>query len=84
MDMTGILLILIQILAVSVGAYLLLLERKYCKHCHWWSDTCAFIVFVIDLIPVTGIFTAIAGCADAASNIARELDNLKGEKDVRY
>lgn len=68
-------LIIAQIFAVGVSAYLLLLERKYCKHCDWWSDIGAWIFFIINLIPFIGLFTSIAGCVDYTRNIIDELDN---------
>lgn len=65
--------ILAQILAICVHTYLLLLEKKYCGHCDWWCNTGAIIFFVISLIPIVGLFTSIAGCADYTKNIIKEL-----------
>ena len=66
-----------QILAISVSTYLLLLERKYCKHLDWWWDGGAWLFFVISLIPVFGLFTSIAGCVDYTRNIVKELDKTQ-------
>lgn len=66
-------LIITQLLAVSVSTYLLLLERKYCRHRCWWWDMGAWIMFVTYLIPIVGILTSIVGCADCARNIVKEL-----------
>jgi hypothetical protein len=66
--------ILAQALAIFVHAHLLRLERKYCQHCDWWWDTGANINVVITLIPVLGLFPAIAGCVDYTRNILEELD----------
>lgn len=70
-------LIIAQILAICVSTYLLLLERKYCKHLDWWWDAGAWLFFVIDLIPFIGLLTSIAGCADYTRNIVKELDKEK-------
>lgn len=67
------LLIAIQILSVCVSTYLLLLERKYCNNSDWWWKPGFWMFFVISLIPVLGIFSSIAGCADYARNIIEEL-----------
>lgn len=73
--MVNIFLIITQLLAIYTGTYLLLLERKHCKNCYWWWDTGALIMFITYLIPFVGILTSIAGCADCARNIVKELDN---------
>lgn len=67
------LIILIQIAAVALDGYFLLLERKYCGHCDWWWDTGAWINFALTLIPVIGIFASMAGCVDYMHNITAEL-----------
>lgn len=72
-------LIFTQIMAICVSTYLLLLERKYCKHLDWWCDTGAWIFFVVNLIPFLGLLSSIAGCADYARNIVNELDKEKYE-----
>lgn len=72
--MINIFLIVAQILAVCVATYLLLLERKYCRNCDWWWNIGAWIIFVTYLIPIIGILFSIAGCADCARNIVKELD----------
>lgn len=64
-----------HILAICTNTYLLLLERKYCKHCYWWSDTGAVIMFAINLIPVIGLFSSIIGCENYVKNIIAELDD---------
>lgn len=70
-------LMIAQILAICVSTYLLLLERKYCKHCDWWWDTGAWIFFIVSLIPFVGLLSSIGGCADYAKNIINELDKEK-------
>ena len=70
-------LIVIHICAICVHTYLLLLERKYCKHLSWWWDPGAWIFFVLSLLPFIGIISSIVGCADYARNIIRELDKEK-------
>lgn len=68
-----VIIVLAQVLAVCVHAYLLWCEKKYCGHCDWWWDTGAIINIVISLIPILGLFTSIAGCADYMRNVAKEL-----------
>lgn len=77
MGLMVVFLIIAQILAICVSTYLLLLERKYCKHLDWWWDVGAWIFFVISLIPFVGLLTSIAGCADYTRNIVEELDKEK-------
>ena len=48
--MEVVIIVFAQILAISVHAYLLSLEKKYCGHCDWWWDTGAVIFFVLLLI----------------------------------
>ena len=72
-----IIIILAQILAICVHAYLLKCEQKYCGHCDWWWDGAAIFLFVVSFIPVLGLFTSIAGCADYMRNVTRELDKSK-------
>ena len=67
-------LIVAQIFAICVSAYLLLLERKYCQHLDWWYDTAAWLIFIINLLPFLGLITSIVECADCARHIVRELD----------
>ena len=68
-----VIIVLAQILAICVHAYLLWCEKKYCGHCDWWWDTGAVIFFIISLVPVLGLFSSIAGCVDYTRNIIREL-----------
>ena len=68
-----VIIMLAQILAICVHAYLLWCEKKYCGHCYWWCDAGAIIFFVISLIPIVGLFFSIAGCADYMRNITKEL-----------
>ena len=68
-----------QILAICVHAYLLWCEKKYCGHCDWWWDGGAIAFLVISLIPVLGLFSSIAGCADYMRNISEELTKYKEE-----
>lgn len=65
--------ILAQILAACVHAYMLSLEKKYCGHCDWWCSAGAIIFIVTSIIPIIGLFTSIAGCADYMRNITNEL-----------
>lgn len=64
----------IHVMSVCVSTYLLLLEKRYCEQCKWWSDIGALSLFVISLIPFLGTMTSIIGCADYTRNIVRELD----------
>lgn len=68
-------LIIAQIFAVIVSTYLLLLERKYCKHLDWWWDAGAWIFFIVDLIPFIGLLTSIVGCVDYVKNIEKQLNS---------
>lgn len=67
-------LIIAHILAIYVSTYLLLLERKYCKHIDWWCDAGAWVLFIISLIPFIGLLSSIAGCVDYVRNIIEELN----------
>lgn len=71
---TGVVLTGAHILAFCVSTYILLLERKYCKHLDWWSDIGALIIFIFNLIPVIGLLTSIVGYFDCTRNIIEELD----------
>lgn len=73
----GQILVIAQIVAICVHLYLILLEKKYCSHCYWWSSICMTIFIIISFIPVVGLFTSIAGCADYTRNITKELENKK-------
>ena len=68
-----VIIILAQILAICVHAYLLWCEKKYCGHCDWWCDAGAIIFFIISLVPIFGLFMSIAGCVDYMRNITEEL-----------
>ena len=71
--MEVVIIVLAQILAIGVHAYLLWCEKEYCGHCDWWWDTGAIIFLVISFIPILGLFTSIAGCADYMRNVTKEL-----------
>lgn len=68
-----VIIIFAQILAISVHAYLLWYEKKYCGHCNWWWDTGAVILLVISSVPILGLFASIVGCADCMRNVTKEL-----------
>ena len=70
-------LIIVQLFAICVSTYLLLLERKYCGHCYWWSDAFACFLFIVNFIPFVGLLTSIALCVDCTRNIINELDEDK-------
>lgn len=65
--------IIAQVLAIAVHAYLLSVEKKYCSHCDWWWNTGAIINLVVSFIPILGLFASIAGCADYMRNVTKEL-----------
>ena len=68
---------LAQLLAIVVHAYLLWCEKKYCGHCKWWWDGGAIAYLIISFIPILGLFTSIAGCADYMRNVSKELSNKR-------
>ncbi len=68
--------IYLNILAIATHGYLLLLERKYCKHCSWWSDIGCGIFLAISFIPGLAIFMVIPGCTDYVRNITKELSRI--------
>lgn len=68
-----IIIILAQIFAICVHAYLLWCEKKYCGNCYWWCDIGAIIFLVFSFIPILGLFTSIGGCADYMRNVTKEL-----------
>jgi len=76
--MEVLIIILAQVFAICVHAYLLWCEKKYCGHCDWWWDTGAIINLVISFVPILGLFVSIAGCADYMRNVTEEL--TKGSK----
>ena len=77
--------IVAQFFAICTSTYLLLLERKYCKHLDWWWEPGAWIFFIISLIPFVGLLFSIVGCIDYTNNIIEELNrkntDLKTEKE---
>lgn len=68
-------LIATQIFAICTSTYLLLLERKYCKHLDWWWEPGAWIFFTITLIPFLGLIASIVACIDYTKNIIKELND---------
>ena len=75
--MEVVIIVLAQILAIIVHARLLWYEKKYCSHCVWWWDGGAIIFLIFSFIPIVGLFTSIAGCADYMRNVTRELTKGK-------
>lgn len=71
--------VLAQVFAIVVHAYLLWCEKKYCSHCDWWSNIGAIILLVLSFVPLLGLFTSIIGCADYMRNVTKELT-----KDNKY
>lgn len=75
MELVILFIILAQIFAICVSTYLLLLERKYCKHLDWWWEPGVWIFFVITLIPFLGLLVSIVVCVDYTKNIIKELND---------
>ena len=68
-----ILFILIHIVAIIVTVYLVNVERKYCKHCEWWSEFLAFIVIAFSFIPIFGIAIPIGFSVDCLRNVVEQI-----------
>ena len=70
-----ILIILIYIVAIIVNIHLVNVERKYCKHCEWWSEIGAFIVVAFGFVPILGIVVPIGFSVDCMRNV---IEQIKG------
>lgn len=73
MNTIYILSILFQIVGICIGTYTSLIERKYCRHCEWWSDCVMYFMICLYFIPLIGTMFAIASYFDCRRNVAREL-----------
>lgn len=74
---------LLQIFAIGIHAYVLNFEKKYCSHCEWWSDVGAYIFILFSFIPIVGIFTSLAGCADYMRNVVEELNKDRAASTIK-
>lgn len=67
--------ILQLLVCIPLHGYLMWQEIKYCGHRDWCCIPALCIVFVLGLIPYTGILICLASCYDYTRDIIEELED---------